>query len=103
MTKVREKLVRDRIPEIIRLNGGNPQVRIATGIELDKFIRQKIVEESQELLNSGTDEEIADVLEAIDALLVHRAIDRATFEDARTKKRQERGGFERGLVLEMPD
>jgi predicted house-cleaning noncanonical NTP pyrophosphatase (MazG superfamily) len=98
-----EKLVRDRIPEIIRLNGGAPSVRIATGTELDRLIRQKIVEESQELLNSGADDEIADVLEALDALLVHRSIDRAEIEDTRLKKRQERGGFDRGFILKMSD
>ena len=103
MSKLTEKLVRDRIPEIIKQNGGNPQVRIATGSELDRLIRLKIVEEAEELLLSGEDEEIADVLEALEALLVHRSIDRAVIEDARLKKRQERGGFEKGFVLEMTD
>jgi predicted house-cleaning noncanonical NTP pyrophosphatase (MazG superfamily) len=98
-----EKLVRDRIPEIIRQNGGNPSVRTATGTELDKMIRHKIVEESQELLNSGADEEIADVLEALNALLVHRSIEHAEIEDTRLKKRQERGGFDRGFILKMSD
>ena len=95
--------MRDRIPEIIRQNGGNPQVRIATGSELDRLIRLKIVEEAKELLSSGEDEEIADVLEALEALLVHRSVDRAGIEDARLKKRQERGGFEKGFVLELTD
>lgn len=98
-----EKLVRDRIPEIIRQNGGNPQVRTASGSEFDELIRRKVVEEAQELLNSGADEEIADVLEALEALLVHRFIDRATIEAARLKKRQDRGGFEMGFVLEMTE
>jgi predicted house-cleaning noncanonical NTP pyrophosphatase (MazG superfamily) len=96
-----EKLVRDRIPEIIRQNGGNPQVRTATGSELDELIRHKIVEESQELLDSGVDEEIADILEALEALLVHRSIDRTAIEDIRLKKRQERGGFDKGFILKM--
>ncbi|MFW9804022.1 MAG: nucleoside triphosphate pyrophosphohydrolase [Candidatus Thorarchaeota archaeon] len=98
-----EKLVRDRIPEIIRQKGGDPQIRIATGTELDKLIRRKVAEEAQELLISGEDEEIADVLEALDALIEHRAMNRATIEEARLKKRLERGGFEKGFVLEMQD
>jgi predicted house-cleaning noncanonical NTP pyrophosphatase (MazG superfamily) len=98
-----EKLVRDRIPEIIRKKGGNPQVRIASGRELDELIRLKVVEEAQELLSSGEVEEIADVLEALEALILHRSIDRATLEDARLKKREERGGFKKGFVLEMPE
>ncbi|MFW9888146.1 MAG: nucleoside triphosphate pyrophosphohydrolase [Candidatus Thorarchaeota archaeon] len=98
-----EKLVRDRIPEIIRQKGGAPQVRIARGTELDKLIRLKIAEESQELLNSGADEEIADVLEALDALLAHRSIGRSEIEDTRLKKRQERGGFDKGFILKMSE
>jgi len=98
-----EKLVRDRIPDIIRKIGGDPQVRVVSGSELDKFIRLKVVEEAQELLNSGDDEEIADILETIEALLVHRSIDRETIEKARLKKREERGGFEKGYVLDMQE
>ncbi|MFX0055833.1 MAG: nucleoside triphosphate pyrophosphohydrolase [Promethearchaeota archaeon] len=98
-----EKLVRDRIPEIIKQKGGDPQIRIATGPELDKLIRRKVAEEAQELLISGEDEEIADVLEALDALIAHRAMNRASIEKARLKKRLERGGFEKGFVLEMQD
>jgi predicted house-cleaning noncanonical NTP pyrophosphatase (MazG superfamily) len=103
VTILPEKLVRDRIPEIIRQKGGDPQVRIATGTELDKLIRLKIAEEAQELLNSGEDEEIADILEALDALIEHRSMNRAALEDARLKKRHDRGGFEKGFVLEMQD
>ncbi|MHA2117589.1 MAG: nucleoside triphosphate pyrophosphohydrolase [Candidatus Thorarchaeota archaeon] len=98
-----EKLVRDRIPEIIKQTGGDPRVRVVSGSELDKLIRLKIVEEAQELLSSGEDEEIVDILEALEALLVHRSIDRATIEDSRLKKREERGGFVKGFVLEMPE
>jgi predicted house-cleaning noncanonical NTP pyrophosphatase (MazG superfamily) len=98
-----EKLVRDRIPEIIRQDGGDPRVRVVSGTELDKLIRLKIVEEAQELLTSGEDEEIADILEALEALLVHRSIDRAAIDDARLKKREERGGFEKGFVLETSE
>ena len=98
-----EKLVRDKIPEIIRQDGGDPRVRAVTGKEFDRLIRLKVVEEAQELLNSGEDEEIADILEALEALLLHRSIERAAIEELRLKKREERGGFEKGFVLEMSE
>ncbi len=98
-----EKLVRDKIPEIIRQDGGDPRVRAVTGNEFDRLIRLKVVEEAQELLNSGEDEEIADILEALEALLLHRSIERAAIEELRLKKREERGGFEKGFVLEMSE
>ncbi|MHA2140926.1 MAG: nucleoside triphosphate pyrophosphohydrolase [Candidatus Thorarchaeota archaeon] len=98
-----EKLVRDRIPEIIKNSGSAPHVRVVSGSELDKFIRLKIVEEAQELLSSGANEEIADIFEILEALLVHRSIEGVTIEEVRLKKREERGGFEKGFVLEMPE
>ncbi|MFW9968214.1 MAG: nucleoside triphosphate pyrophosphohydrolase [Candidatus Thorarchaeota archaeon] len=98
-----EKLVRDRIPDMIRKEGGNPRVRVVSGSELDKLIRLKVVEEALELLNSGEDEEIADILEIIETLMVHRGIDRAIIEKIRLKKHDERGGFEKGYVLDMQE
>lgn len=94
-----EKLVRDRIPEIIRENGHEPVVRIASDEELDLLIREKIVEESRELLTSGSLEEIADVLEAVLGLLNHRSVSWTELEVLRSKKKEERGGFEKGFVL----
>jgi predicted house-cleaning noncanonical NTP pyrophosphatase (MazG superfamily) len=94
-----EKLVRDMIPDIIREKGENPEIRIATGQELDYFLRAKIVEESQELLESGDFEEIVDILEAIDALIDLRKADRALLDLQRETKRLYRGGFKQGYVL----
>lgn len=98
-----EKLVRDRIPEIIREKGGAPRIRKAKGKELDLFLRRKIVEESGELLESGDSEEIVDILEAIDALLRLRKTDQALLDLQRETKRHYRGGFEKGLVLSQED
>ncbi len=98
-----EKLVRDRIPDIIRRNGDQPVVRRARPEELDLLLREKIVEEAQELLASGANEEIADILEALYALLEHRGVTRAEVETLRLNKERARGGFREGYVLEMPD
>ncbi|MFX1602771.1 MAG: hypothetical protein ACFFCK_04745 [Promethearchaeota archaeon] len=100
---MQEKLVRDRIPEIIRKRGEVPRVRVAEEHEVDVLIRRKVVEESQELLQSSNDEEIADILEALEALLEHRGIDWSAIEEIRDHKRDERGGFEKRFVLEMDD
>ena len=103
MLPLQEKLVRDRIPEIIRNRGEVPRVRVAEQHEMDGLIRRKVVEESQELLQSSSDEEIADILEALEALLKHRGIDWSAIEEIRARKRNERGGFEQRFVLEMDD
>ncbi len=94
-----EKLVRDKIPEIIREKGSIPEVRVATSRELDRFLRAKIVEEAQEFLESGDSEEIVDILEAVDALLDLRKTDRAMLDLQRETKRLFRGGFKQGYIL----
>ena len=100
---VEEKLVRDRIPEIIQKSGRKPKVRTAERAELDHLMREKIVEEATELLDSGNVEEIADILEILDALILLRGLRREDLETLRKKKRDERGGFVKGLILDMDD
>lgn len=94
-----EKLVRDKIPEIIREKGDNPKVRIATGEELETFLRAKLVEEAIELQQSGDFEEIVDIIEVLDRLIDLRKTDRAMLELQRETKKHYRGGFEQGFIL----
>ncbi|MFW9788826.1 MAG: hypothetical protein ACFFE2_07540 [Candidatus Thorarchaeota archaeon] len=94
-----EKLVRDKIPEIIREKGGNPKIRIAGPDELDVLLREKIVEEAQEFLFSGDTEELVDIQEAIDALLKLRKADQGLIAIQRHSKLLARGGFTKGYVL----
>ena len=96
-----EKLVRDKIPEIIKENGETPKVRIAEKDELDKLLREKIVEEAKEFLISGDTEELVDIQEAIDALLMLRKADPALIEIQRHSKLLARGGFTKGYVLSV--
>ena len=96
---MRDKLVRDKIPDIIRENGEIPEVRIAGHDELDVLLREKIVEEAKEFLFSGDTEELVDIQEAIDALLKLRKADPALIELQRHSKLLARGGFTKGYVL----
>jgi predicted house-cleaning noncanonical NTP pyrophosphatase (MazG superfamily) len=95
----KEKLVRDKIPEIIQNDGRTVEVRIASGDELDLLIRKKILEEAQELVKDGTPEEVVDLLEAVDALLFHRRIDDGMLDIHKHAKRLARGGFTKGFVV----
>ncbi len=96
---MREKLVRDRIPELIRQAGGQPVVRVASEEEMDTLLRAKVVEEARELFESGHTEEIIDLIEVLERLLRHRGISHVDLERLRREKVSERGGFERGWVL----
>lgn len=103
MRNLPEKLVRDKIPDIIEEKGEVPKVRIAQKDELDLLLRAKIVEEAMELLESGDTEEIVDIIEAIDSLILLRNVDQGFLDLQRETKRHFRGGFEKGYVLDMED
>ncbi|MHA1772132.1 MAG: nucleoside triphosphate pyrophosphohydrolase [Candidatus Thorarchaeota archaeon] len=96
-----EKLVRDKIPDIIRANGAEPIVRVAQSVEVDSLLREKLVEEAIEFRSSGSIEEVADVLEVVYAILEQRGISHNEIEQIRQQKRALRGGFERFFVLTM--
>lgn len=72
------KLVRDRIPEIIRERGGSPVVREAAAAEYRSLLHKKLLEEAHEVLaadDGSAPEELADVLEVVAALAEDLGID----------------------------
>jgi len=97
MTAV-SKLVRDRIPEIIRATGAVPRMRVATREEFAGLLQEKLTEEVGEFLDSGSPEELADVLEVLFALAAQMGISRAQLEEIRQAKAADRGGFGQRLV-----
>jgi len=94
-----QKLVRDRIPELIREDGKDPDTYVADEKEYAALLREKLKEEVAEFLESERVEELADILEVIDALLVHKKIEKEELEVIKKKKHQERGGFQEKIVL----
>lgn len=91
------KLVRDRIPEMLDAKGVSYEKRIADDAEYRVELRKKLVEEAHEFEEAGDPEELADVLEVIQAL---RALpEYLDVESIREKKREARGGFEDRVML----
>ncbi|NOZ88763.1 MAG: nucleoside triphosphate pyrophosphohydrolase [Crenarchaeota archaeon] len=91
------KLVRDRIAEKLRGQPGVHLARAGEG-ELEPLLRAKIVEEAMELAETGSLEEAADLLEALEAWLRLRG---SSLDEARrlaAEKRRRRGGFDGGWV-----
>lgn len=94
------KLVRDKIPQIIQLEG-----KLCTFRKLDEQryvieLRKKLEEEIKEYLDNPCEEELADIVEVIDALLQK---DGRTFSEIlrlKEKKKEERGGFTDRIFLE---
>jgi predicted house-cleaning noncanonical NTP pyrophosphatase (MazG superfamily) len=94
------KLVRDRIPEIIRGRGGLARTRVAKGAEYRRRLAQKLVEESAEYMASPNTEELADVLEVVRALCPAHRTTYAGLERVRKAKARERGSFRKGIILD---
>lgn len=96
------KLVRDRIPDIIRQAGNRPATRIAADAELPALLEEKLVEELAELQEPGANraEELADILEVVLAMAAREGLSPGQLYALRHKKRDERGGFDDGVVLE---
>ncbi len=97
--KTYNKLVRDRIPEIIAADGKTCRTRQADGAEYRGLLEKKCMEEWQEYLESGSLEEMADLMEALRALIAERGWTEAQLEAVRLAKRAARGGFENRIVL----
>ena len=92
------KLVRDKIPQIIRDAGAEPVTRVADAEEYRDLLRAKLVEEVEEFLTSDDPNELADVLEVLLALADDLGVDRDQLERLRTTKAVERGGFAGRIV-----
>ncbi|MBQ8159725.1 MAG: nucleoside triphosphate pyrophosphohydrolase [Clostridia bacterium] len=99
MKKIYDKLVRDRIPEIISSSGKVPIWDRIPGEEMLSRLEMKLQEETQEYLQSRSAEEIADILEVLHALCAYQGIEWEDVELIRQEKGKERGGFEKGIRL----
>lgn len=102
MIKVYNKLVRDKIPEMIENDG--KKVEFSKIIDQDYFeemLLKKLKEEVNEYLDSKNPEELADILEVIHSLAtkVHN-LSMNDIEKIRIKKGNMRGKFTTGVVLE---
>jgi predicted house-cleaning noncanonical NTP pyrophosphatase (MazG superfamily) len=94
------KLVRDRIPEIIRQRGREPEIRRVSGEELRNALKDKLVEEALELRESDDIYgELADVLEVVDAIIERYGLDRQKLDEAKYEKQRRAGRFKEGYLL----
>ena len=63
-----QKLIRDRIPEIIKASGKSYDVRTADKEQYKELLKKKLQEEVKEYLEEDNLEEVADTMELIYAL-----------------------------------
>ena len=97
--KTYNKLVRDKIPEIIEADGKKCDVEIALKEEHYELLKKKLIEETDEFLEDENLEELADVMEVIISLAESLGYKEKDLLDKREEKKEEKGGFKKGVVL----
>lgn len=104
MEQIYNKLVRDKIPEIIEGNGETAVVRTLNDEEFKTELERKMLEEYNEVLSAQTSkerlEELADMLEIIASLGTLEGSDLSTIMAIMEEKKQKRGGFSKKIFLE---
>jgi len=93
------KLVRDKIPDIITERGDEPVTQVLDAGAYRRELWRKLQEEVGEFGESGKVEELADILEVVYALAAAKGVSKSQLEEMRERKRRERGGFERRIFL----
>lgn len=106
MEKVRiyDKLVRDRIPEVIESNGDIPIIRTLGKEEYRRELMWKLQEEVNEVLSANSKEqlieELADVLEVLKSIAKLENKSMADVVEVAQQKKLVKGGFEKRIYLE---
>ena len=96
---VYNKLVRDKIPELIRAQGETPHTRILESAEYAAHLKAKLDEEVAEFHRDRNLEELADILEVVYALAEDLGYTRQELEAVYDRKHHARGGFRDRIFL----
>ncbi len=93
------KLIRDKIIDRMLSEGKQPEYRQVSDSELLPHLYGKLIEESNECVIDQNQEEIADVLEVIEAIVQKSGWSMDQILQIKATKKQEKGGFEKGILL----
>ena len=93
------KLVRDKIPEIIKVSGKTCETGVLSDEEYLQMLDKKLDEELAEYHKDQNIEELADLLEVLYATAKARAYSIEELEQVRIEKQKARGGFDMKILL----
>ena len=99
MIKTYNKLVRDRIPEIIEVSGKTCVTEILSNEDYLRMVDTKLDEELAEYHRDQNIEELADLMEVIYAAAIARGYTLEELERVRAEKAAKRGGFYKRILL----
>ncbi|TAN33044.1 phosphoribosyl-ATP pyrophosphohydrolase [Patescibacteria group bacterium] len=94
------KLVRDKIPEIIKAKGGQAVYHIAGSEEYWKKLKEKLLEELGEFFSSESPHDLGDLYEVLNSMRDFKGYDAVELEKIRATKAEDRGGFKEKIILD---
>lgn len=100
-TITHNKLVRDKIPDIIKFSGKQAVTHVLTDEEYLAELDRKLSEECAEYQADKSLEEMADVLEVLYAIAAAHGYSVEELERVRAEKSEKRGGFADKILLEV--
>ena len=98
--KIYNKLIRDKIIDIIEADGRRAKYRILDDNEYRQELNKKLQEQVKEYLEDNNVEELADIVEVIYGILNSMDVSIKEFEKIRINKQEKRGAFEKKIYLE---
>ena len=96
---VYNKLVRDKIPQIIESDNKKCTIEILSEQDYKRLLDEKLIEELSEYQQSKDIEELADMYEVMIAIVKAKGYTQEQFEHIRKEKKDKRGGFEDKILL----
>ena len=94
------KLVRDKIPEIIKAKGETPICRVLQNTEYLNALNHKLQEEVAEYLQYNSADELCDILEVIYAIAMAKGYTVQDLTITRQAKNEKNGAFDNKIFLE---
>ena len=99
MKKQINKLVRDNIPLICENNGQTPETKILDGDNYTSALKSKLYEEVEEYLSDCNIEELADIIEVIEALAENQGSSLDEIMKIKQHKQKKNGAFKNRVFL----
>ena len=99
MKKPINKLVRDNIPYICEKNGQIPKTKILNDKKYTSALNKKLKEEVREYLVSNNIEELADILEVVEAIAENNGYSFKDVMEIKQNKQNKNGGFKNKVFL----
>lgn len=93
------KLVRDKIPQNIETLGKKCNYYVLNEEEYKKELDKKLLEEANEFIADHSTEEMADLMEVVEAIKNAHKLTTEEIEKVRLEKKSKKGGFEEKLYL----